>query len=57
MNRKLLNMHIDDATPKKFTKYERIRFISECLLILVMITTFIYLLSISDIIDGYLRAI
>ncbi len=57
MNRKLLNMHIDDATPKKFTKYERIRFISECLLILVMITTFIFLLSISDIIDGYLRAI
>jgi len=57
MNRKLLNMHIDDATPKKITKYERNRFILECLFILILTIVFIFLLSISDIIDGYLRAI
>ena len=57
MNRKLLNMHIDDATPKKITKHERNRFILECLFILILTIVFIFLLSISDIIDGYLRTI
>ena len=54
MNRKLLNMHIDNATPKKWTRKEKIISMLECLLILILTTTFIFLLSISDIIEGYL---
>lgn len=57
MNRKLLNMHIDNATPKKWTKKEKIISILECLLILILTTTFIFLLSISDIIEGYLMSL
>ena len=54
MNRKLLNMHIDNATPKKWTRKEKIISMLECLLILILTTTLIFLLSISDIIEGYL---
>lgn len=57
MNRKLLNMHIDNATPKKWTRKEKIISILECLLILILTTTFIFLLSISDIIEGYLMSL
>ena len=57
MNRKLLNMHIDNATPKKWTRKEKIISILECLLILILTTTFIFLLSISDIIEGYLTSL
>ena len=57
MNRKLLNMHIDNATPKKWTRKEKIISMLECLLILILTTTFIFLLSISDIIEGYLMSL
>jgi hypothetical protein len=57
MNRKLLNMHIDNATPKKWTRKEKIISMLECLLILILTTTFIFLLSISDIIEGYLTSL
>tara|TARA_R100001510_G_scaffold53058_1_gene54308 strand:- start:2220 stop:2393 length:174 start_codon:yes stop_codon:yes gene_type:complete len=57
MNRKLLNMHIDNATPKKWTRKEKIISMLECLLILILTTTLIFLLSISDIIEGYLMSV
>jgi len=57
MNRKLLNMHIDNATPKKWTRKEKIISMLECLLILILTTTLIFLLSISDIIEGYLTSL
>ena len=57
MNRKLLNMHIDNATPKKWTRKEKIISMLECLLILILTTTLIFLLSISDIIERYLMSL
>jgi len=57
MNRKYLNMHIDKATPKKWTKKEKIILTIECLGIVSLFIFFIFLLLISDIIENYLLGV
>ena len=58
MNRKYLNMqmikkHIDQATPKKMTRKERLIFIVESIAIVMLFIFFIFLFLISDIIENY----
>ena len=53
MNRKYLNMHIDQATPKKMTRKERLIFIIESIGIVMLFIFFIFLFLISDIIENY----
>tara|TARA_Y100000592_G_scaffold56814_1_gene89129 strand:+ start:410 stop:598 length:189 start_codon:yes stop_codon:yes gene_type:complete len=58
MNKQNLNMHmikkhIDQATPKKMTKKERLVFIIESIAIVMLFIFFIFLFLISDIIENY----
>ena len=58
MNKQNLNMHmikkhIDQATPKKLTKKERLVFIIESIAIVMLFIFFIFLFLISDIIENY----
>lgn len=57
MNRKYLNMHIDQATPKRFTRKEKIILTIECIGIVVLTVCLILMLSISDIIESYLLSL
>ena len=54
MNRKYLKMHIDNATPKKWTRKEKLVLTIECLGIISLFIFFGFLLLISDIIENYL---
>ena len=54
MNRKYLNMHIDKATPKKWTRKEKLVLTIECLGIISLFIFFGFLLLISDILENYL---
>ena len=51
MNRKYLNMHIDQATPKKMSKREKIILTIESITIVMLFIFFIFLIS--DIIENY----
>ena len=53
MNRKYLNMHIDQATPKKISKREKIILTIESIAIVMLFIFFIFLFLISDIIENY----
>jgi len=58
MNKQNLNMHmikkhIDQATPKKMTRKERLIFIVESIAIVMLFIFFIFLFLISDIIENY----
>ena len=58
MNKQNLNMHmikkhIDQATPKKITKKERLVFLIESIAIVMLFIFFIFLFLISDIIENY----
>ena len=58
MNKQNLNMHmikkhIDQATPKKMTKKERLVFLIESIAIVMLLRIFIFLFLISDIIENY----
>ena len=58
MNKQNLNMHmikkhIDQATPKKMTKKERLVFLIESIAIVMLFIFFIFLFLISDIIENY----
>ena len=53
MNRKYLNMHIDQATPKKMSKREKIILTIESIAIVMLFIFFIFLFIISDIIENY----
>ena len=53
MNRKYLNMHIDQATPKKMIKREKIILTIESIAIVMLFMFFIFLFIISDIIENY----
>ena len=53
MNRKYLNMHIDQATPKKMSKREKIILTIESITIVMLFIFFIFLFLISDIIENY----
>ena len=53
MNRKYLNMHIDQATPKKMRKREKIILTIESIAIVMLFIFFIFLFLISDIIENY----
>ena len=53
MNKKLLKLHIDQATPKKITRKERLIFIIESIGIVMLFIFFIFLFLISDIIENY----
>ena len=53
MNRKYFNMHIDQATPKKISKREKIILTIESIAIVMLFIFFIFLFLISDIIENY----
>ena len=53
MNRKYLNMHIDQATPKKMSIREKIILTIESIGIVMLFIFFIFLFLISDIIENY----
>ena len=53
MNRKYLNMLIDQATPKKMSKREKIILTIESIAIVMLFIFFIFLFLISDIIENY----
>jgi len=57
MNRKYLNMHIDEATPKKLSRKDKLILSIECLGIIVLSICLITALSFSDIIESYLLSI
>lgn len=57
MNRKYLNMHIDQATPKKWTRKEKIILTIECLGIISLFLFFGFIFLISDVIENYLLGI
>ena len=53
MNRKYLNMDIEQATPKKMSKREKIILTIESIAIVMLFIFFIFLFLISDIIENY----
>ena len=53
MNRKYLNMHIDKATPKKWSRKEKLILTLEAITILLLFALFGFLFLISDILENY----
>ena len=54
MNRKYLNMHIDKATPKKWSRKEKLILTLESITILLLFALFGFLFLISDILEAHL---
>ena len=54
MNRKYLNMHIDKATPKKWSKKEKLILTIEAIGIIFLFALFGFLFLISDILEAHL---